>query len=66
MCGGGQFPLEGALGAAGTMLMIMGTFKEPHVNHSFGKYPEGDLHIHTELTSFHVHDLIDSQNALVR
>lgn len=25
-----------------------------------------DLYINTGLTSFHVHDLIDSQNALVR
>lgn len=37
LCAWGQFPLEGALGAVGTMLKIMGTFIEPHVNHSFGK-----------------------------
>lgn len=33
----GQFLLEGALGAAGTISKIVGTFTDPHVNSRFGK-----------------------------
>lgn len=37
LCVGGQFLSEGALGAAGAMLKIVGTFTDQHVNSRFGK-----------------------------